>query len=270
MRDPLSFGPASGVTLSISFTPSRSGQVDLTVIARDASRKCLGTGTKLGAMIKKGDVAAVSVQLRHDCPDADGGQPPDAAVPDGAVTFQGCDPAMPATSCENGQTCFVNCVSQKGMCVAGGTKGPGETCVSNTDCMPGTQCFDYSNVTGCAQGTRICLKFCANDAHVHPGQVPGRRRWRFRGRRCQSRHRFRRRHGSPGAGRSVVPAARAGTLAAREEPSPAAPARMRARRCPWRRRRWPPPRRPDPVRLPQSGGVQQHPGHQLPHLQLQL
>ena len=173
VRDPLAFGPAPGVTLSISFTPSRSGLVDLFVTARDASRKCVGTGTKLGAMIKKGDVAAVSVELRHDCPDGDGGQVPDAAVPDGAVTFSGCDPAMPATACASGQTCFVNCTSQMGMCVVGGSKGPGERCVSNNDCMPGTQCFDYSNVTGCAAGTRICLKFCANDAMCSPGNGPG-------------------------------------------------------------------------------------------------
>jgi hypothetical protein len=171
VRDPLTFGPAPGVTLSISFTPSRSGSVDLFVTARDASRKCVGTGTKLGAMIKKGDVASVSVQLRHDCPDGDGGQVPDAA--DGGVTFKGCDPAMPAASCASGQTCFVNCTSKTGMCVAGGTKGPGETCISNTDCMPGTQCFDYSNVTGCAAGTRICLKFCANDAMCSAGKSPG-------------------------------------------------------------------------------------------------
>ena len=46
-----------------------------------------------------------------------------------------------------------------GRCVPGGAKGPGETCASNSDCSPGTQCFDF----GCATTTRVCLKFCAQD-----------------------------------------------------------------------------------------------------------
>lgn len=171
VRQPLSFGAAPGVTLSISFTPSRSGTVDLTVTARDVDRKCIGSGIKTGAAIKKGDVAPVAVQLVHQCPsDDDGGT--DAAT-DGGVTFKGCDPASPASSCSAGQTCFVNCGTKMGMCIAGGTKGPGETCNSNNDCMPGTQCFDYSNVTGCAAGTRICLKFCAADSMCNPGGATG-------------------------------------------------------------------------------------------------
>src|SRR6185503_14609503 len=70
-REPLSFSSTKGVTLSISFTPSRSGDVKLTVTARKADRSCIGSGVREGASIKKGDVAAVAVQLRHGCPLAD-------------------------------------------------------------------------------------------------------------------------------------------------------------------------------------------------------
>ena len=169
-RAPISFGTA-GVTLSISFTPSRSGKVTLTVTALDAARKCVGRGTKADAMIKKGDVARASVSLRHDCSgtDPDGGSPDGGSPTDGNVTFEGCDPANPAGKCQPGQTCFVECVARMGMCIAGGTKQAGESCTSNNDCAPGTQCFNYSGVTGCAQGTRICLKFCANDGMCTAG-----------------------------------------------------------------------------------------------------
>jgi len=51
-----------------------------------------------------------------------------------------------------------------GMCIPGGARGPGEACASNNDCMPGTQCFDYGSIPGCAAGTKICLRFCADDA----------------------------------------------------------------------------------------------------------
>jgi hypothetical protein len=163
-RMPISFSSTAGVTLSISFTPSRSGKVTLTVRALDANRNCVGRGTTAGAMIRKGDVAKAAVELRHDCTIVpDGGDPSDGGAADGNVTFEGCDPANPAGKCQSGQTCFVNCRLRQGMCVAGGTKGAGETCVDNNDCAPGTQCFDYSGLPGCAQGTRICLKFCTND-----------------------------------------------------------------------------------------------------------
>lgn len=172
-RAPLTFSSTTGVTLSVSFTPSRSGRVNLTVTALDANRNCLGRGTRAGAMIRKGDVATAAVQLRHDCTitGADGGSTDGGAV-DGNVTFEGCDPANPAEKCQSGQTCFVNCRSRQGMCVAGGTKGPGETCVDNNDCAPGTQCFDYSTIAGCAQGTRVCLKFCTSDGMCGVG-APG-------------------------------------------------------------------------------------------------
>jgi hypothetical protein len=46
-------------------------------------------------------------------------------------------------------------------CIAGGTGGPGAVCTTNADCMPGTQCFNYTN-TGCS--VHVCLRFCNGNA----------------------------------------------------------------------------------------------------------
>jgi hypothetical protein len=127
-------------TLSVSFTPDRAGRVSVKVTVSNASA-CLGTGAAT-ATIDKGGVARATVTL----------------APSGCSAFSGCDPAV-AGSCPATQTCYVDCAAQTGRCVPGGAKGPGETCLSNSDCSPGTQCFDF----GCATTTRVCLKFCTQD-----------------------------------------------------------------------------------------------------------
>jgi hypothetical protein len=171
---PISFGTVAepSKTLSIGFTPDRSGLVNLIVTVRTPDRSCIiGTGSAQDAPIKKGDISSVMVAMLHlaNCPNPDGGTPDEGSTTDGPVTFAGCDPAMPGAMCATNQTCFVDCVNNRGMCVAGGTKGAGETCSGNADCMPGTQCFDYSTVPGCAAGTRVCLKFCAADSQCSSG-----------------------------------------------------------------------------------------------------
>jgi hypothetical protein len=164
---PISFDTMNWATLSISFTPSQSGTVVLDIGVLDKDGGCLGRG-QMNAPIKKGDVTSTTVMVTHTstCPTADGGTGDGGAndaVGDG-VTFPGCDPAAPANLCAANQTCFVNCAANQGICVAAGTKGPGEICAANSDCMPGTQCFDYSKLPGCAAGTKICQKFCDSDA----------------------------------------------------------------------------------------------------------
>jgi hypothetical protein len=164
--NPVSFGTATepSKTLSVGFTPERSGTVNLLVTARSPNRLCIiGTGSATNAPIKKGDVSSAMVAMVHlaNCPGPDGGTPDEGSTSDSGITFSGCDPAMPEAMCAGTQTCFVDCSNSRGMCVAGGTKGPGEICTGNGDCVPGTQCFDYSGVPGCVAGTRVCLKFCA-------------------------------------------------------------------------------------------------------------
>ena len=70
------------------------------------------------------------------------------------------------TTCTSTQTCQVDCAppmnaAPRNECIAGGTGAAGTTCNSNADCMPGTQCFNYSNI-GCA--VKVCLRFC--NAHA--------------------------------------------------------------------------------------------------------
>lgn len=161
---PISFDTMNWTTLSIAFTPNQSGTVLLDVGVLDSNGACLGRG-QMSAPIKKGDVSAATVIVAHTstCPSADGGAGTTDAGGDG-VTFPGCDPATPGGRCADNQTCFVNCAANQGMCIAAGSKGPGETCATNSDCMPGTQCFDYSKLPGCGAGTKICQKFCDSDA----------------------------------------------------------------------------------------------------------
>lgn len=167
---PIGFDKDAGKTLSVSFSPSRSGEVSLTVTAFSASMNdcVLGQGMTTGSIVK-GDVSTAKVALQHTglCMQPDGGVPTD-----GPITFPGCDPIAPMCPL-TGQTCYIDCTSRTGSCVSGGTKGPGEACSGNNDCMPGTQCFDYGTIPGCAAGTRVCLKFCASNSDCAVGAGGG-------------------------------------------------------------------------------------------------
>ena len=221
-RSAFDAGPISlsqSKTLSIAFTPSVFGDVELTVNAFDSSLPsslCIGSGIA-SATIVRGAVSDVpSIALHHttSCPSpADGG-----TSVDGNVTFPGCDPGTPGT-CPGNQVCFVNCPTRMGECIAGGTNGPGEACTTNNDCVAGTQCFQY------LCGVKICLKFCNGNDQCTPtlgggaGGGGGRRRGR-RGRRG------RRRDGAPAAGAGAALAAMPGRPAVYPRRSPRAPARI--------------------------------------------
>jgi len=199
-----------GLSLSVSFTPDRSGQADFMVDAFNAAG-CVAEGS-LRTPIAQGEtkreqvvlIATTSCTLARRANDGGigdsrpagtggaggtggaatastggrggGGSTGGAGGAGGVVTFNGCDPAAP-TSCASGQTCFVDCQARTGMCIGGGARGPGETCTSNNDCMPGPQCFDYSGTsdTGCPSSLKVCLKFCSGDAQctATAGAGPG-------------------------------------------------------------------------------------------------
>lgn len=141
-------------TLSVSFSPDRSGVVNVLVSA--GATTCLGGGRVAATIVKGGTATATVTLTAAGCPPVDGGT-------DGPITFSGCDPAV-ASSCPATQTCYVDCANQAGRCVPGGTKGPGELCSGNSDCAPGTQCFDFK----CPSPTLVCLKFCAGDDACAP------------------------------------------------------------------------------------------------------
>jgi len=68
-------------------------------------------------------------------------------------------------------TCQVNCRTKLAECTAAGSGAPGSTCQMNSDCTPGTQCFDYSG-TGC--NVKLCLRFCNSAAQcTQPGPEAG-------------------------------------------------------------------------------------------------
>ncbi len=146
-------------TLSISFSGAETGAIMFDVFAFDAGPCIVGMGTATNQIRKGGAIELkVAMTSAHDC-STDGGVP-DAGT--GAM-FAGCLPVSPATrdagvmTCSAIQTCQVNCAAQRNECIMGGTNPPGSPCMTNADCQPGTQCFDYSG-TGCA--TKVCLRFC--------------------------------------------------------------------------------------------------------------
>jgi len=164
------FSSASGPTLSVSFSPDVSGTVDVDVVVKDINKMCLGRGNLRDITLVANGTTRVAISIKHtaDCTatQTDGGTDDSgtdaSGTIDSGVTFPGCDPAN-AASCPSGKTCFVDCTTKAGTCVAGGNRGPGESCSTNSNCMPGTQCFDFSGISGCSNPTRICMKFCASD-----------------------------------------------------------------------------------------------------------
>jgi hypothetical protein len=148
MKEPIAFDATTGKTFSLSFKPERSGEVEITVNVFDGTA-CIGEASMVRATIKQESVNTVTALVRHTST---------------CMLVTGCSPTVPM-SCATGETCVVNCELNAGMCVMGGMRGPGEACNGNGDCMPGTQCFEFpSNATTGCTGTKVCLKFCDNDA----------------------------------------------------------------------------------------------------------
>jgi hypothetical protein len=154
---PLVINDVNVNNLSVSFAGARSGPVTLSVLVSNGAGCLVGEADGFSIPIRQGDIVSEIVVLTpHFCSVSDGGV-------DGQETdaFPGCDPASPLASCAPGETCQVNCMTNAGECTAGGTGGPGAPCMSNKDCAPGSQCFDYSG-TGCA--VKVCLRFCHDDS----------------------------------------------------------------------------------------------------------
>jgi len=165
-----------GKTLSVSFDVRRAGDVILDVEAR--TKTCTIATGHGDAIIKRNGVNTATVLLDPigcrpfgvdggDDGGRDGGDARQPSQPDAEITFAGCDPA--ASTCGANMTCAVDCTSQMGLCVAGGSGPPGALCSQNTDCAPGTQCFNYS---GCAVDggvVGVCLKFCKTDGDCGGG-----------------------------------------------------------------------------------------------------
>jgi hypothetical protein len=156
---PLAIDQNTTPTLSVSFSADEVGNVAFQVDVHDARGCTLGSGLK-GTSITKGGRAdaTVLIDARSSCPGGDGGAGDGGDGGDGL--FPGCDPVHP--TCGPNMTCLVSCEHAMGECTAGGSGTAGSSCSQNgnADCMPGTQCFDYTG-TGCP--AKVCLRFCNAD-----------------------------------------------------------------------------------------------------------
>lgn len=167
-HDAVNIGMDMLTSLSISFTSDQVGAVSFVVGVRASG--CLIASGFGSATIQRGGRTDATVALSplSGCPSRDGGA-------DGGDIFAGCDPVTP--TCGPNMTCQIDCTLRLGECTAGGTGGPGTTCTRNSDCIPGSQCFDYTS-TGCP--VKVCLRFCNTiaecaqpgaDAGVNPGSL---------------------------------------------------------------------------------------------------
>ena len=139
------------VTFSVQFSTSRGGPTTFGVEPLDVASTVLGYG-EAKAAIEKEKVFKVTVLVE-----------PGAVRPVQGMDG-GCDPYQPAITCGAGHTCGLLCSDGQpavGMCYVAGPALPGQTCASNNDCSPGSQCFTFS-ASGCPVMT--CLRFCQGDA----------------------------------------------------------------------------------------------------------
>jgi hypothetical protein len=149
------------VTFSVEFTASHMGDVSFEVEALAKDGTVLGYG-KSAATLTKGKVVNVAVLLVKGTVRPE--HEPDAGVTGDAGTASlSCDPYAPELACGADRTCGLLCGTNQpavSMCYAAGASNPGDTCASNNDCGPGSQCFTFTAV-GCSVMT--CLRFCNHD-----------------------------------------------------------------------------------------------------------
>jgi hypothetical protein len=149
----------SALTLSVQFGGSRSGEATFEVEALSAGNAVLGYGKSSSAIGKHG-VSNVTVRV---VPGAVRPEHPLDAGTDGQGPLA-CDPTAPAFACGTARTCGILCTSDEpavSLCYLAGTRNPGDPCISNNDCAPGSQCFTFTGA-GCSVTT--CLRFCSDDS----------------------------------------------------------------------------------------------------------
>jgi hypothetical protein len=151
------------VTFSVEFSASHSGQATFEVepLAPNAQNAGLGYG-KSTVAIQKGKVVNVPVKVVLGALRPEHGLDGGTAGDSGASQLS-CDPYAPASACGTNQTCGLLCSDPPdqpavGMCYGAGLGKPGESCASNNECEPGSQCFV---APGC--GVKTCLRFCNHD-----------------------------------------------------------------------------------------------------------
>lgn len=157
---------ARDVSFSVSFSDDLRGDASISVILLGLNGAPVGSGTA-ALLISPGRVAYATVEIDPNAKPMD----TDAGVPDGMQQADGSADAQPffactphsAAGCGPNQTCGVSCMvtgEPQAVCMAAGTKQPGELCTGVGDCAPGSQCFEDK----CGGNpVRVCRRYCSND-----------------------------------------------------------------------------------------------------------
>ncbi|HJX54247.1 MAG TPA: hypothetical protein VJ801_15885 [Polyangia bacterium] len=147
----LQLNDTTPVTFSVSLRTMFKDDVTLDVEPLDATQASLGRGTGGPYPLRVGQVTYATVYVSPAC-----------------------DPMAPTEICGAGKTCALVCDqnSQPEMlCFPAGPMNPGDPCTYTTDCLPGSECFEF-NAPTCvtvAQPVKTCRQFCNIDSDCGAG-----------------------------------------------------------------------------------------------------
>jgi hypothetical protein len=147
----LQLDPITPVTFSVSLRTMFKADVTFDVEALDTEGASLGRGTGGPYPLKVGQVTYATVDVSPTC-----------------------DPMAPATVCGAGKTCALVCDKKSRpatLCFSAGQVNPGDSCTDITDCLPGSECFEFNAPTcvNVAQPVKTCRQFCNIDSDCAAG-----------------------------------------------------------------------------------------------------
>jgi len=145
----LQLNDTTPVTFSVSLRTMFKDDVTLDVEALDTGGASLGGGTSGPQPLNLGQVTYATVYVSPAC-----------------------DPMTPATICGTGKTCALVCDSDSRpemLCFQAGQVNPGDPCTVITDCLPGSECFEFKACSTAAQPRKTCRQFCNIDSDCGAG-----------------------------------------------------------------------------------------------------
>ena len=145
----LQLDPTMPVTFSVSLRPMFKADVTFDVEALDTAGVPLGEGTSGPQPLNVGQVTYATVYVT----------PP-------------CDAMAPVEICGAGKTCALVCDQDSRpemLCFSAGQVNPGDPCTDITDCLPGSECFEFKACSTAAQPRKTCRQFCNVDSDCGAG-----------------------------------------------------------------------------------------------------
>lgn len=146
--------PTTPITFSVSLAEKYKGEALIEVEALAVNGDSLGYGHATTAF-RIGDTTRLDVRLF----------PSAIRVTNATGTSTiSCSPTNPTETCGPNRTCsLMSCLKgepQDGICYPAGPGQPGTTCIRNSDCSVGSQCFSFA--PSC--DARTCLRYCLTDS----------------------------------------------------------------------------------------------------------